>query len=145
MNSSTATDLNINRIRDPSADSGKQALEYIRQNISTYSALTGRDAGTYESLTELAAALKDCWLVFEAVPEIRTLKENTFVDLETHDPQDCILGSNSSSYKTGDLVGKISDETKKRVLSTHYMMPPEVQSLHLFVSTLADLFLGSPR
>lgn len=101
-------------------------MEYIRQNISTYTSLTGRDAGTYESLVELPAALKDCWLVFEAVPEVRTLKENTFVDLEAHAPHDCILGSNSSSYKTSDLVGKISDETKKRVLSTHYMMPPEV-------------------
>lgn len=114
------------RIRDPSEASGKQAVEYIKQNISVFTRLTGRKAGTYEALTNLSAAVKDCWLVFEAVPEIRTLKENTFAELEAHTPSDCILGSNSSSYKSGDLIGKISDETKKRVLSTHFMMPPEV-------------------
>lgn len=114
------------RIRDPSENSCKQAVDYIKQNISVFTTITRRKEGTYEALQDLPTAVKDCWLVFEAVPEIRTLKENTFAELEAHTPSDCILGSNSSSYKSGDLIGKIGDETKKRVLSTHFMMPPEV-------------------
>ena len=64
--------------------------------------------------------------MFEAVPEILSLKESTFADLEKYAPNDCILASNSSSYKSGELVGKVSDDTKARVLNTHFMMPPEV-------------------
>ncbi len=65
--------------------------------------------------------MKDSWLVFEAVPEVLNIKLSTFADLEKYAPKDCILASNSSSYKSSELVERISDETKKRVLNTHYM------------------------
>lgn len=114
------------RIRDLSADSGRQAVEYIQRNITTFTTLTGRDAGMCEATVDLAAAVKDFSLVFEAVPEIRTLKENTFAELQVYTPNDCILGTNSRSCKSSDLIGKINDETKKRVLSAHYMIPPQI-------------------
>lgn len=116
------------RIRDPSKKSRDDAVEYIKTNISAYTALSDRQPGTSEAVEDLAEAVKDCWLVFEVVPEVLSIKENTFADLEKLAPNDCILGSNSSSYKTSELVSKISDETKKRVLNTHFMMPPEVSS-----------------
>jgi 3-hydroxyacyl-CoA dehydrogenase len=97
-------------VRDPSEKSRNDAVDYIKQNIATYLALT-----------------KSSWLVFEAVPEILGLKENTFLDLEKYTPQDCILASNSSSYKCSELLGKVTDATKTRVLNTHYMMPPQVR------------------
>lgn len=116
------------RVRDPSAKSRDDAVKYIKTNISSFTALTGKQPGTCEPVEDLAEAVKDCWLIFEVVPEILSLKEDTFADLEKCAPKDCILASNSSSYKTSELVGKISDETKKRVLNTHFMMPPEVRS-----------------
>lgn len=69
-------------------------------------------------------AVQNAWLVIEAVPEKIQLKIDTFSDLETHAPQDAILGSNSSSYKSSEMLGKLKDETKSRVLNTHYYMPP---------------------
>lgn len=113
-------------IRDPSDKSRQAAADYVHENISSFTALTGRDPGSYETMEDLATAVKDCWIVFEAVPEILSLKEDTFADLEKHTRSDCILASNSSSYKSGELVGKVKDETKSRVLNTHFMMPPEV-------------------
>ena len=125
------------RIRDPAAQSLKDAVEYIRHEISAFTTLSGRDAGTYEGVEDFAAAVKECWLVFEAVPEILSLKENTFADLEKHAPNDCIFATNSSSYKSGDLLARVKDDTKKRVLNTHYMMPPEVIP-HQLKSTCVD-------
>lgn len=116
------------RVRDPSTKSRDDAIEYIKTNISSFTALSGKQPGTSEAVEDLAEAVKDCWLIFEVVPEILSLKEDTFADLEKHAPADCILASNSSSYKSSELVGKINDETKKRVLNTHFMMPPEVNS-----------------
>ncbi|KAK3633066.1 hypothetical protein LTR56_015980 [Elasticomyces elasticus] len=126
------------RIRDPSDKSRNDALAYIKENISSFLALSHGKQGTYEALADLPAAVKDAWLVFEAVPEILSIKEDTFADLEKYAPEDCILASNSSSYKSGELVGKVSDETKARVLNTHYMMPPQAIIVELMTSGYTD-------
>ena len=114
------------RIRDPSQTARDDAVRFIHENIAAFTALSHREPGKVEGVADLPAAVADCWLIFEAVPEILKLKEDTFADLEKYAPKDCILGSNSSSYKSGELVGKIGEETKQRVLNTHYMMPPQV-------------------
>lgn len=119
------------RIRDPSAGSRDATIKYIDEELSSYTSLLPKQPtkqGTYEALEGLATAVKDCWLIFEAVPEILPLKESTFADLEKHAPDDCILGSNSSSFKSGELLSKVKESTKKRVLNTHYMMPPQVRN-----------------
>ena len=114
------------RIRDPSEKSRNDAVQYIKENISSFVALSHGTQGSYEAGESLQHAVQDAWLVFEAVPEILSLKENTFADLEKYAPSDCIFASNSSSYKSGELLSKVSSETKTRVLNTHYMMPPQV-------------------
>jgi 3-hydroxyacyl-CoA dehydrogenase len=116
------------RIRDPTEKARKDALNYIKTNISAFTALSHRESGKVEAVEDLAEAVKDCWMVIEAVPEILKLKEDTFADLEKYAPGDCLLATNSSSYKSGEMVGKIQDETKKRVFNAHFMMPPEVST-----------------
>ncbi|RMZ89270.1 hypothetical protein DV736_g3523, partial [Chaetothyriales sp. CBS 134916] len=122
------------RIRDPSAKSRNDAIQYINDNINAYTTMTYKKAGTYEAIEDLAEGVKDTWLIIEAVPEILSLKENTFADLEKHAPADCIIGSNSSSYKTSELLGKVKDITKGRVLNTHFMMPPDAMIVELMTS-----------
>lgn len=113
-------------IRDPSSEARRAAEEYIHKNISAFTALSHKEPGTWKSMEDLPTAVKNCWIVIEAVPEILSLKEDTFLELEKNTPVDCILATNSSSYKSGGLVTKLKDETKIRVLNTHFMMPPEV-------------------
>ena len=43
----------------------------------------------------MAAAVRNAWLVVEAVPENIEVKINSFVELDRLAPSDCILGSNS--------------------------------------------------
>lgn len=118
-------------VRDPSEKSRTDALAYIRDNIATYTALSHSHEGEATTTEDLQEAVKDAWLVFEAVPEVLSIKESTFTDLEKYAPKDCIFASNSSSYKTSELVGKIRDETKERVLNTHFMMPPQVSHMNI--------------
>lgn len=103
-------------IRDPSEQSRNDALAYIKSDIGAFTALTERTPGRAEGIDDLATAVKESWLVFEAVPEKLELKEDTFAELEKYAPKDCILASNSSSYKSGELIGKLQEETKTRVL-----------------------------
>lgn len=113
-------------VRDPSEKSRTDALSYIKENITAFLVNSRGHEGTYEAIEDLPTAVKDSWLVFEAVPELLALKETTFADLEKYAPKDCILATNSSSFKSGELLGKVRDGTKARVLNTHYMMPPQV-------------------
>ncbi|KAH0333536.1 NAD(P)-binding protein, partial [Aureobasidium melanogenum] len=125
-------------IRDPSENSRNDALKYIKQNIPTYLDKSRGKEGSYEGVSDLKTAVKDAWLVVEAVPEILSLKEDTFLDLEKHAPKDCILASNSSSYKTSELLAKVTDQAKTRVLNTHFMMPPKQMIVELMTSGHTD-------
>ena len=133
-------------IFDLTAEANEQARQYIKANISIFTGLTSRAAGQLETYQDLATAVKDVWLVFEAVPEVLSLKESMFADLERLAPKDAILGSNSSSYKTSEMLGKLqAEETKGRILNTHYMMPPEVISCWKPYVGLTDCCSGCDR
>lgn len=85
---------------------------------------------------DLEHAVANAWLVIEAVPEKLELKISTFAALEQFAPKDCILATNSSSYKSSEMITKITDDTKRRVLNTHYYMPPE----NMVVELMTDGF-----
>lgn len=76
-------------------------------------------------------AVDNAWLVIEAVPEKIELKIATFAELEALTPEDCILASNSSSYKSSEMIGRVSDSTKARILNMHYYMPPACMIVEL--------------
>ncbi|KAM0445210.1 hypothetical protein ACHAO4_009915 [Trichoderma viride] len=112
------------QIREPDQSQHDSCLEYIKENAESYPGAGNKPVGTVRVSQDLAVAVQNAWLVIEAVPEKIQLKIDTFSELQTHAPQDAILGSNSSSYKSSEMLGKLKDETKSRVLNTHYYMPP---------------------
>ncbi|KAJ5313944.1 Mitochondrial import inner membrane translocase subunit tim16 [Penicillium atrosanguineum] len=113
------------RIRDPSPQQREDSVEYVKLNVDSYAEKTGQASGTVEALESLEDALIGAWLVIEAVPEKLQLKIDTFAQLEALAPNDCILASNSSSYKSSEMIEKVSDDAKSRILNMHYYMPPQ--------------------
>ena len=109
-------------IRDPSAEQRAAAVHYCATSASQYSDSTKR--GTVEAVDDLKTAVERAWLVIEAVPEKLPLKISTFLDLERLTANDTILCSNSSSYKSREMVGELQEATKRRSLNMHYYMPP---------------------
>jgi len=99
-------------------------------------------AGNVQVFEDLEHAVANAWLIIEAVPEKLELKISTFATLEKVAPEDCILATNSSSYKSSEMIGKISDATKQRVLNTHYYMPPKNMVVELMTDgyTEAGIF-----
>lgn len=89
-----------------------------------YAEKTGRTPGQAEGVESLQEAVTNAWLVIEAVPEKLQLKIDTFAELAAVAPSDCILASNSSSYKTSEMLEKVPVDVRARILNTHYYMPP---------------------
>ena len=137
----TAGGWNVH-IRDPSETQRQQAVQYVEENIGIFTTLTQREPGKVSAFEDLRAAVENAWLVFEAVPEKINIKIDTFHDLEQYAPQDSILGSNSSSYKSSEMLAKVKLETKRRILNTHYYMPPDALIVELMTDgyTAQEIF-----
>lgn len=127
------------RLVDTSEKQRRAALEYvhgrvaeIRQKLGLRSSLTGR----VEAVDDLKQALEGAWLVIEAVPEKPEVKRNVLSDLDRLAPADAIVGSNSSSLPTSQLIDRV--EHPERVLNVHYQMPPEHRAVELMSDGKTD-------
>lgn len=76
------------------------------------------------------------------MPEKLSLKIDTFAELAKLAPKDAILVTNSSSYKSREMLENVGGETRKRILNTHYMMPPDNRIVELMTDgeTDGDIF-----
>ncbi|KAK0382134.1 3-hydroxyacyl-CoA dehydrogenase [Colletotrichum limetticola] len=124
------------QVREPDSNQHQPCLDYVKQNVDTYPASGRKRPGTVQVFTDLETAVANAWLVIEAVPERIQIKTDTFADLEAHAPADAILASNSSSYRSSEMLGKVRDETKTRIMNTHYYMPPH----NMVVELMTDGF-----
>lgn len=91
--------------------------------------LTGRDN----------AALQDCPLVFEAVPEVLATKRETFAWLGTRLPATALIASTTSTFLVTELAGMV--ERPQRFLNAHWLNPAQLMPL-VEVSHAAD---GDPQ
>jgi len=96
----------------------------------------GTPEGRATAGDDLAAALRDAWLVVEAVPEKLELKKKIFADLDRLAAPDAVLASNSSSFASTEFIDGVA--TPQRVLNLHFYMPPAVRSVELMSSGYTD-------
>ncbi|OBT80427.1 hypothetical protein VF21_00849 [Pseudogymnoascus sp. 05NY08] len=127
-------------IRDPSADQLDAALSYISTTLPTLS--TSIVPGVASTFSSLPKAVKDAWLVIEAIPEVLSLKISTFAELAAVAPKDCILATNSSSYKSSEMLDEVPEADRPRVLNMHFFMPPSKRVVELMTCgvTHASIF-----
>ncbi|RHZ63621.1 putative 3-hydroxyacyl-CoA dehydrogenase [Aspergillus thermomutatus] len=130
------------QVRDPSPQQRADCLAYVKDNVALYAEGTGKKPGAVETTDNLKEAVENAWLVIEAVPEKIQLKIDTFAELDALAPGDCILASNSSSYKSSEMLERVSAATKSRILNMHYYMPPQCMIVELMTDgyTAAEIF-----
>ncbi|KAK1598432.1 3-hydroxyacyl-CoA dehydrogenase [Colletotrichum navitas] len=112
------------RVREPDVKQHQPCLDYVKQNIDSYPASGSKSPGTVQIFEDLSPAVENAWLVIEAVPERIQIKIDVFAELEAAAPADAILASNSSSYRSSEMLAKVGDATKTRIMNTHYYTPP---------------------
>jgi len=121
---------------DSSSTVGEEALKYIARNLGEQvKHINGRRGQTFLSKS-LEEAVKDAWIVIEAIPEILPLKIDIFGQLDKLVQDDCILATNSSSYNSSGMIENV--EKKYRVLNTHYYIPPEKCCVELMSCGFTD-------
>jgi 3-hydroxyacyl-CoA dehydrogenase len=123
-------------IRDPSIPALEESIAYVKSHSKEYAehldcSSPRRVIGKVLPFTDLEAAVKDAWLVIEAVPEKLHLKIEIFGELDRLAPADCIFGSNSSSYKSNLMLDKVSTQRRKLILNVHFSMPPKIRTVEL--------------
>jgi 3-hydroxybutyryl-CoA dehydrogenase len=112
------------RIHDLAEPQRQAAVEYVSQNLPGLAGgLTGVVPGLISADADIADAVRDAWLVVEAVPERLELKIQIFGQLDELSAADAILASNSSSYASRMFLDKV--QHPERVLNIHFYMPPK--------------------
>jgi 3-hydroxybutyryl-CoA dehydrogenase len=118
------------RLFDTQRHSLDEGLKYVTETFpAVVGSIPGAVAGRVRGETDLAAAVRNAWLVVEAVPEKLNIKQSVFAELDAVAPQDAILASNSSSYPSSQLIDQVA--RPERVLNMHYYMPPELPMVEL--------------
>lgn len=76
--------------------------------------------------TDLKSAVEDRDYVIEAIPEVLSLKQDTFEKLDLWCPKHTILASNTSSFKLIDIISRVSGRRKKRCVINHWFNPAHI-------------------
>ncbi len=85
--------------------------------------------GIATAVGSLEEALDGAWLAVESVPEKLEIKVATWDQIDQAAPQDTIFATNSSSYPSRLMAGKVRDKT--RLCNMHFYMPPEFNAVDL--------------
>lgn len=99
------------------------ALEYINSHKDAQAAKLGTKPGEVKLLTNMEEAVRDAWMVIEAVSEKLDLKISIMGQLDKLAPPACVIATNSSSLRSDQMLA----ETKRnyRICNGHYYMPPD--------------------
>jgi len=84
-------------------------------------------AANLSPVEDMAAAVADCDLVIEAVPEIPDLKHRIFADLGEMTPPHCILATNTSGLSISDIAAASGRADK--VIGMHFFNPVPIMKL----------------
>jgi len=108
------------------------AAEYVEHNRSEFPRGSERTVGHFSTVSDIDSVVKENpWLIIEALPEKLPLKIEIFGELDQKAPADCLLGSNSSSYRSRFMLDKVDPSRRHRVFNIHYMMPPTNRAVEL--------------
>lgn len=132
-----ATRGGVVRLYDVSEEPLQKAKKFIDEQLPAL--LQKRPdsiKATVEYSTDLAEAVENSWYIIESVPEVPMLKVDILGQLDQIAAPDAIIGTNSSSYESSELIGKVT--RPERVLNTHYGQPPELPQLELMTDGHTD-------
>jgi 3-hydroxybutyryl-CoA dehydrogenase len=100
------------------------AVDYVTESLPALAdGINGVAPGQVSAQADIADAVRNAWLVIEAIPEKLELKKQIFGQLDELSPADAILASNSSSYASRMFLDKVHHP--ERVLNIHFYMPPK--------------------
>lgn len=92
--------------------------QQVRQLLGRIVLLTRAEAGP---------ALRDCKLVFEAVPEVLEAKREALAWIDQRVAQDCVIASTTSTFLVTELANMVREPG--RMLNAHWLNPAHLMPL----------------
>ncbi|OIW32807.1 NAD(P)-binding protein [Coniochaeta ligniaria NRRL 30616] len=116
------------------------ATEYITDSLASYCAVRGTHPGSVTMTTCIQSAADGNaeatpWMVIDCLPEDLVLKKSNLAEVEKHLRRDCILATNSSSFRAELLADAVPESVRGRVLNTHYFIPPRNRMVEIMSTT----------
>jgi len=112
-------------------DAFPAGLDALKYRVAASLAAMGVDDREYTATlgritpqADLATAVTEAAIVFEAAPEKPDLKRALFKEVERSAPDTCILASNTSVIPITTIMSDLAD--KRRALGTHWWNPPHM-------------------
>ena len=127
-------------LRDPSEAQRNAALVYIQSSLSDYETLTAgeRKPGKLNVFADLRSAVKNAWFVLKAVPEKFSTTIDAIGELDKLVGLKCIVGPNSSSFRSSKMLDKAKPEGHSRVCNVHYQMPQKGSTVEIITDGQTD-------
>lgn len=128
-------------LQDASNTNLTDASTYIDkyQNEFVTGPRSSEDTGvSYNTFNDISSAVANTWLVIEAVPETLESKIKAFTEVNRYAPEDAIIASSSSLFKSYSVVEGVSTSRLTNVINMHFMMPPNIHSVELMSSGRTD-------
>lgn len=117
------------RICSRSSRGREAAKSFVEENLAAIAQQLGGSPCCIVACDSMEAAVANVGLAVEAVPEQLELKREVFSTLDRLAPADAVLGSNSSSYPTSQVIDAVT--RPERVLNMHFYMPPIQNAVEL--------------
>jgi len=122
-------------LRDIEATLLENAMVNIRNNLQKYFVEKGKMSqeqadktlARLTTTTDLKVAASNADLVIEAIPEVVSLKQKVFQELDEVCPEHTILASNTSSLSIDDIG--LHAKRKGKILVTHFINPVQRMKL----------------
>ncbi|MDJ0948609.1 MAG: 3-hydroxyacyl-CoA dehydrogenase family protein [Alphaproteobacteria bacterium] len=100
-----------------------RAVERDKITAEEAAGMWARLSGT----TDQAAGLDGAELVFESIPEVVSLKQDTLADAERHVAEDTVFATNTSAIMIAELGARMAHP--ERLVGTHWFYPSNVMPL----------------
>ncbi len=114
----------------------EEGAAYARETVGdACKTIPGGTPGRVVIAPDLASAVDGAWLVIEAVAEKPDLKTELFGELDRLAAPGAVLATNSSSYKSSEMIGKVT--RPERVLNMHFYLP-KLRSVELMTCGKTD-------
>jgi 3-hydroxyacyl-CoA dehydrogenase len=129
-------------IYDPGENRREEAARYFNENKTVYHINASKPYAQVFKYADLESTVCNAWHLIECVTENLEIKQKIFAQLEELCAPDCIMSTNSSSYRSSMLSENVGAAAKSRILNSHYFMPPYVHAVELTTngSTAPDIF-----
>lgn len=125
-------------VHDPDTSQCEQAKEYVRENSQSYPRTADTTPCDLSIKATLPEAVQDAWLVIECVPEKLEAKIQILGQLVKLVRSDAVIATNSSSYRSSEMLAEVPDSSKNRILNMHYYMPPNCMVVELMTDGFTD-------